>query len=172
MNPNQLLEDVRNILESPASNGEKAQQIDALCELYKDACVKDVSPAPGYDATETPAIAINGSFSETDFETMSKVFLDAHDKIASEIVLPRGLFPTLKPLKWDTYSPVGNEERAACKNANIDYRVLQTPVGGLYFSQVRPHASWVHIGQDYETPEEAKDSCERHRNQRLRDQLQ
>jgi hypothetical protein len=78
--------------------------------------------------------------------------------------------PPLKPLKWDEKFDMG-QMRANCPNSGFDYQV-SIGINELFFTDWRKNPGWNRIGDLYESIDEAKDSCERHRNQRLRDQLQ
>lgn len=78
--------------------------------------------------------------------------------------------PSLKPLNWEVHT--GDMLRAKCPNSGADYLVGKSNDGGHFISEVRQHALWKKIEGEYDTIQAAKDACEHHRNQRLRDLLQ
>jgi hypothetical protein len=78
--------------------------------------------------------------------------------------------PTLKPLKWDDKFIKG-EMRTKCDNSGFEYQISEG-AHGLYYTDWRKNLGWNRIGNSYESIEDVKESCERHRNQRLRGQLQ
>jgi hypothetical protein len=73
---------------------------------------------------------------------------------------------SLKPLKW------GDRPDTPCPTTNWTYMLYYDPKTKKWESEVRRFLSWEPIGKHYNTEQEAQESCEHHRNQWLRDQLQ
>ena len=135
-------------------------------DQYKDACVNDalgqnLSPAGLKIEHVTP---VQGG----DLDKMVDAFLEAAPTIFTNS--GGNTTPSLKSLNWE--APAGDTLRAKCPNSGADYLVGESNDGGHFISEVRQHALWKKIEGEYDTMQAAKDACEHHRNQRLRDLLQ